>query len=127
MDGHLPTVRLSPYFDTIYSFELSFHCHWSEVNYHVVAEVMPVLLESGQSASREEAVENINECRSMQQCVYRSTGMTECGPTIFEDRLKPRSNPKLPEYPWTTINPIYVISEPLLTATLSFTSLFHCS
>ena len=39
--------------------------------------------------------------------------------------LKPRSSPKLPEYPWTTRNPIYVISKPLLTATLSII-LFYC-
>ncbi|KAF2606658.1 hypothetical protein F2Q68_00043999 [Brassica cretica] len=38
-----------------------------EVNQHPVAEVMHVLLKSGQSASREEAVEEMKECRSMKQ------------------------------------------------------------
>ncbi|KAF3522489.1 hypothetical protein F2Q69_00047510 [Brassica cretica] len=38
-----------------------------EVNQHPVAEVMHVLLKSGQSASREEAVEETEECRSMKQ------------------------------------------------------------
>ncbi|KAF3522332.1 hypothetical protein F2Q69_00047511 [Brassica cretica] len=38
-----------------------------EVNQHHVAEVMHVLLKSGQSASREEAVEEMKECRSMKQ------------------------------------------------------------
>ncbi|KAF3586373.1 hypothetical protein F2Q69_00030683 [Brassica cretica] len=66
MDGDLPTVRLRPYFGTGYNFELYFQCHRFEVNQHPVAYVMPVLLKSGQSASREEAVENRNVCRSMQ-------------------------------------------------------------
>ncbi|KAF3595201.1 hypothetical protein DY000_02022066 [Brassica cretica] len=70
MDGYLPTVRLSSYFDTRYSFELAFQCHRFEVNKHPITEVIPVLLTSGQSASREEAVENIKECRSMQHCAY---------------------------------------------------------
>ncbi|KAF3497371.1 hypothetical protein DY000_02052911 [Brassica cretica] len=37
------------------------------VNQHPVSEVMPVLLKSGQSASREEAVEEMQDCRSMKQ------------------------------------------------------------
>ena len=45
--------------------------------------------------------------------------------SIFYDRLKPKRNHKLSEYPWTTRNPIYVISKPLLTATLSII-LFYC-
>ncbi|KAG5410958.1 hypothetical protein IGI04_007277 [Brassica rapa subsp. trilocularis] len=67
MDGDLPTVRLSPYVDTRYIFELAFQCHRFEVNQNPVAEVMPVLLKSGQSASREEAVEKRNVCLSMQK------------------------------------------------------------
>ena len=66
MDGDLPTVRLSSSFDTRYIFKLAFQFHRFEVNQHPVAEVMPVLLKSGQSASREEAVEKRNVCRSMQ-------------------------------------------------------------
>ncbi|KAF2554144.1 hypothetical protein F2Q68_00033593 [Brassica cretica] len=66
MDGDLPTVRLSSSFDTRYIFALSFQFHQFEINRHPVAEVMPVLLRSGQSASREEAVEKRNVCRSMQ-------------------------------------------------------------
>ncbi|KAF3523148.1 hypothetical protein F2Q69_00049650 [Brassica cretica] len=60
MDGALTTVRLSPYFITRYIFELAFQCRQSEINQHPVAEVMSVLLMSGQSASREEAVEKRN-------------------------------------------------------------------
>ncbi|KAF3582992.1 hypothetical protein DY000_02031742 [Brassica cretica] len=58
MYGDLPTFRLISYFDTRYIFELAFQCHRFEVNHHPVPEVMPVLLRSCQSASREEAVEN---------------------------------------------------------------------
>ena len=66
MDGDLPPVRLSSSFDTKYSFELAFQCHRFAVHQHPVAEVIPVLLKSGQSASREEAVEKRNVYRSMQ-------------------------------------------------------------
>ncbi|KAF3540104.1 hypothetical protein F2Q69_00022415 [Brassica cretica] len=99
---HLPTVRLSPSFDTRYRFELSFQCHRFEVNLHPVAGVMLALLKSGQSASREEAVEEMKDCRSMEQHWCRSTVMPEYGLSIFYDRLKPRSNHKLLEYPLTT-------------------------
>ncbi|KAF3489028.1 hypothetical protein F2Q69_00055692 [Brassica cretica] len=51
IDGDFLTVRLNPYFDTRYIFELSFKFHWFEVNHHPVAEVMLVLLKSGQSVS----------------------------------------------------------------------------
>ena len=108
MDWNLPTVRLSPSFDTRYKFDLACQCHWSEVNQHPVADVMPVLLKGGQSASREEAVEEMKDYWSMKQHWYRSTVMPERGPSIFQDRLKPRSHTKLPKYPWTTRNPIYV-------------------
>ena len=66
MDGYLPTVRLSSSVYKSYIFELAFQCHRFEVNQHHVTEVMPVLLKSGQSASREKAVEKSNICRSMQ-------------------------------------------------------------
>ncbi|KAF3559190.1 hypothetical protein F2Q69_00015209 [Brassica cretica] len=52
-----------------------------EVNQHPVADVMPVLLKSGQSASREEAVGEMKDCRSMKQHWYRSTVMPEYGMT----------------------------------------------
>ena len=123
IDGYIPTDRLSPYFDTGYIIELSFQCRRSEVNQHPVADVIPVLLRRGQSASREEVVEKRNVCRLMQNSWHRLIMMSECGPSIFYDRLKPRGNHKLPEYPWTTRNPIYVIYKPLLTATLSKLSL----
>ncbi|KAF2618978.1 hypothetical protein F2Q68_00039857 [Brassica cretica] len=48
-----------------------------EVNQHPVAEVMPVLLKSGQSASREEAVEEMKDCHSTLQHWCRSTVMPE--------------------------------------------------
>ncbi|KAF2619714.1 hypothetical protein F2Q68_00039255 [Brassica cretica] len=81
---------------------------FTKVNQNPVANVMPVLLKSGQSASREEAVEEMHDCRSMKQHCHRSTVMPERGPSIFEDRLKPRSHTKLTKHPWTTKNPIYV-------------------
>ncbi|KAF2538764.1 hypothetical protein F2Q68_00020430 [Brassica cretica] len=43
-----------------------------EVNQHPVAEVMPILLKSGQSASREEAAEKRKPRRSMQHSARRS-------------------------------------------------------
>ncbi|KAF3537483.1 hypothetical protein F2Q69_00022401 [Brassica cretica] len=46
------------------SFELSFQCHRFEDNPHPVAEVMHVLLKRSQSASREEVVGELMECRS---------------------------------------------------------------
>ena len=126
MEGDLTTVRFSPYFDTRYSFELTFQCHRSQVNQHPIEEVMPVLLKSGRSASREEAVEKRKPRRSMQHSARRSMEIPDRGPCIFYDCVKPRSNHKLPECPWTTRNPIYVISTPLLMATLFTHFLFHC-
>nr|VDD50065.1 unnamed protein product [Brassica oleracea] len=69
-----------------YIFELAFQCHWFEVNQHPVAEVIPMLLKNGQSASREEAVEEMKDCRSMTQHWCRSTVMPEYGLSIFYDR-----------------------------------------
>ncbi|KAF3564950.1 hypothetical protein DY000_02013129 [Brassica cretica] len=99
MDGDLPTVRLSPYFEKRYSFELAFQFHRFEVNQHPISEVILGLLKSCQSASREEPVEEMKGCRSMKQHWCRSTVMPEYGLSIFYDRLKPRSNHKLLEYP----------------------------
>ncbi|KAF2572701.1 hypothetical protein F2Q70_00001468 [Brassica cretica] len=65
MDGELSTVRLSPSFKRRQRFELAFQFRRLEVNQHHVSEVMPVLLKSGQSASREEAVEEMKDCQSM--------------------------------------------------------------
>ncbi|KAF2585204.1 hypothetical protein F2Q70_00035845 [Brassica cretica] len=62
-----------------------------------LSEVMPVLLKSGQSAAREEVVEEMKDTRSMKQHWCRSKVMSEYGLSIFYDRLKPRSNHKLPE------------------------------
>ena len=64
MDGDIPTVRLSSYFNISYIFELPFQCHRFEVNQHPIADIMHVLLNSGQSASRKEAVEEMKACRS---------------------------------------------------------------
>ncbi|KAF3603924.1 hypothetical protein F2Q69_00036385 [Brassica cretica] len=72
-------------------------CLAIEVNQHLVAEVMPVLLKSGQSVSQEEAVEEIKDCRSITQHWCRSTVMSERGSSIFKDRLKPRSHTKFPK------------------------------
>ncbi|KAF3503440.1 hypothetical protein F2Q69_00041063 [Brassica cretica] len=46
------------------SVGLDFKCHRFEVNQHSVAEVMPILLKSGQSASQGESVEEMKDCRS---------------------------------------------------------------
>ena len=86
MDGDLPTVRLSSSFVQRYIFELAFQCHRFEVNRHPVAAVMPVLPKSGHSASREEAVEEMKDSRSMLQHWCRSTVMPEYGLSIFYDR-----------------------------------------
>ncbi|KAG5400451.1 hypothetical protein IGI04_015058 [Brassica rapa subsp. trilocularis] len=47
-----------------YRFELAFQCHRFEVKQHPIEEVMSVLLKSGESASREEAVEEMKDYRS---------------------------------------------------------------
>ncbi|KAF2561995.1 hypothetical protein F2Q70_00016881 [Brassica cretica] len=57
--------RFSPSSITRYIIELAFQCRRFEVNRHPVAEAMPILLKNGQSASREEAVEELKDCRSM--------------------------------------------------------------
>ncbi|WZY99818.1 hypothetical protein YC2023_072147 [Brassica napus] len=123
MDGDLSTVRLGPYFDTRCRFELAFQCHRSQVNQHPVAEGMPFLQKSGQSASREEAAEKRKPRRSMQHSARRSMEIPDRGPCIFYCCVKPRSH-KLPKCPWTTRNPIYVISKPLLTARLLYAFIF---
>ncbi|KAF2578917.1 hypothetical protein F2Q68_00006262 [Brassica cretica] len=64
MDGDRPTVRLIPSVDTRWSFELAFQCHRFEVNHNLVSEVMPVLLKSCQSFSREKTVEEMKDRRS---------------------------------------------------------------
>ncbi|KAF3564640.1 hypothetical protein DY000_02015900 [Brassica cretica] len=74
---------------------------------------MPILLKIGQSASREEAVKEMKDCRSITQHWCRSTVMPEYGLSGIYDRLKPRTHTKLPNYPSTTRNPIY---EPKLTS-----------
>uniref|UniRef100_M4DF96 Uncharacterized protein n=1 Tax=Brassica campestris TaxID=3711 RepID=M4DF96_BRACM len=60
-----------------------------KVNQHPVAEVMPVLLKSGQSASREEATEKRKPLRSMQHSARRSMEIPDRGPCIFYDCMKP--------------------------------------
>ncbi|KAF2530315.1 hypothetical protein F2Q70_00029277 [Brassica cretica] len=77
MYGDLPAVRLIPSFYTCYIFELAFKCHRCEVNQHPVAEIMFVLLKSGQSVSREEAVEEMKGNRSMVKLWHRSTVFPE--------------------------------------------------
>ncbi|KAF3557370.1 hypothetical protein F2Q69_00013039 [Brassica cretica] len=94
MDGDLTTIRLNPYFDTRYSFELDFQFRWFVVNQHPLADVMPALLKSGQSASREKAVEEMKDCRSMKHPCHRSTVMPEYRLSIFYDRLMPISHTK---------------------------------
>ncbi|KAF3602781.1 hypothetical protein F2Q69_00036373 [Brassica cretica] len=61
------------------TFELAFQCHRFEVNQHPVPEVMPVLLNSVQSASQKEVVEDMKDCRSITQHWCRLTVMPEYG------------------------------------------------
>ncbi|KAF3574795.1 hypothetical protein F2Q69_00059724 [Brassica cretica] len=58
----------------------------SSYGWRLSHKVMPVLPKSGQSASREEAVEEMKDCRSMLQHWCRSTVMPEYGLSIFYDR-----------------------------------------
>ncbi|KAG5375438.1 hypothetical protein IGI04_040034 [Brassica rapa subsp. trilocularis] len=81
--GDLKTIKLSPYFDIRYRFELGFQFNRFEVNKQHIADVMPVLLKSGQSASREEAVEEMKDCRSTVHPCHRSTVMPEYGQAYF--------------------------------------------
>ncbi|KAG5415449.1 hypothetical protein IGI04_003016 [Brassica rapa subsp. trilocularis] len=82
------------------SAELHIHVRcltmYGDLPMHPVAEVMFILVKSGQSASREEAVEEIKQHRSTVHPWFRSMVILKHG------RIKPRSNHKLPEYPWTT-------------------------
>ncbi|KAF2611763.1 hypothetical protein F2Q70_00010776 [Brassica cretica] len=55
-------------------------------------EVMSVLLKSGQSVSREEAVEEMKDCRSMKQHWCRSTVMPEYGLSVRDPALVDRSS-----------------------------------
>ncbi|KAF3502221.1 hypothetical protein F2Q69_00043504 [Brassica cretica] len=113
MDGDLPTQKLYTFYKGVVSqaveemkdcrsmlqhwcratvmpeyesVELDFQCHRFEVNPHPAAEVMPVLLKTRLSASREEAVEEMKDCRSMLQHWCRSTVMPEYGLSKFYDR-----------------------------------------
>ena len=93
---------------TQFEFYSSFCSHADFSNLSSVSEIMSVLLKSGQSTSQKEAVEKMKDCRSIRQHWCRSTVMPEYGLSVIYDRLKPRSHTKLPKYPWTTRNPIYV-------------------
>ncbi|KAG5378180.1 hypothetical protein IGI04_026022 [Brassica rapa subsp. trilocularis] len=57
------------------------------VNQHPVAEVMPVLLKSGQSASREEAAEKRKPRRSMQHSARRSVEIPDHPPVRFRVQI----------------------------------------
>ena len=85
---------------------------------------MTVLLKSGLSASRDEAAEEMKECRSTTQPCCLLTVILQDGLSLFHGLFMPRSYHKLLEYPWTTQNLIYVFSKLFLTATFSF---IHCS
>ena len=98
MDGDLSTMRLRSFFDTRYSFELALQWNQFEVNKNPMSEALPVFLESGTCASREEAVEEMKESRSMVRPWCRSTVITEHGTSLFHDRINPRSHHKLPRY-----------------------------
>ena len=63
---------------------------------------MLVLLKCGMSTSREEAVEEMKECRSTTDPLCRPTVIPEDRTSLFHDRIKPIKHHKLPENPWTT-------------------------
>lgn len=58
---------IEPILSKRYSFELAFQCPRFEVNQSLIAEVMSILVKSGQSASREETVEETKERLSVTQ------------------------------------------------------------
>ncbi|KAF3560533.1 hypothetical protein DY000_02015754 [Brassica cretica] len=64
---------------------------------HLIAEVMPILLKSSQSASREEAVEEMKDYRSTVHHCRRSTVMPDYGPLLTATRYLielPRAFPR---------------------------------
>ncbi|KAG5410898.1 hypothetical protein IGI04_007217 [Brassica rapa subsp. trilocularis] len=77
----LPTMRLIRSFYTRYRFELYFQCHQ---------------FECGMSTSREEAIEEMKECRSMTDPLCRSTVIPEDRTSLFHDRIKPIRHHKSP-------------------------------
>ena len=89
MDGDLSKVRLSPYFDKRYIWDLVFQWHCFEVNPTVRSEVILIVLKSGQSASPEEAVEEMKERRSTVHPWCRSTVIPEVGRAYFVTNLGP--------------------------------------
>ncbi|KAF2587885.1 hypothetical protein F2Q70_00038884 [Brassica cretica] len=62
-------------------------------------QVMSLLLKSGLSASREEAVKEMKDCPSTVHPCHRSMVIPDYRPSIYYYRLKPRNNHKLPECP----------------------------
>lgn len=58
-----PNVRFISYFDTRLGFELAFQCHMFEIHLTVRYNVMLILLKSGITASRDDDVEDVKECR----------------------------------------------------------------
>ncbi|KAF2612661.1 hypothetical protein F2Q70_00012025 [Brassica cretica] len=72
MDGDLSTMRLRSFFDQF------------EVNKNPMSEALPVFLESGTCASREEAIEEMKESRSMvHPCVFHWEKKDEYG--VYRD------------------------------------------
>ena len=85
---------------------------------------MSDLLKSGPLDSQEEAVEDMNECRSTLIPWCRTRLMPEDGPRLFYDWFRARRHHKLPECPCTTWYLIYIVSKPLLMAKLYCIVLF---
>ena len=94
-----------PWFDWFHiltqcrSFELALQCHRFEVHLVVRSKVTLVLLKSGTSASREEAVEDMKKCRSTLRPWCCSTLMPKDETSLFDDWLKPRNHHTLQECP----------------------------
>ncbi|KAF2541243.1 hypothetical protein F2Q68_00030895 [Brassica cretica] len=70
-------------------FESAFQCHRFDVNQHPIAEVMLILLKSGQSASREEAVEEMKDYRScgLDHAVNHVLSVWQEGEGVKEGRM----------------------------------------
>lgn len=103
-----PNVRFISYFDTRLGFELVFQCHMFEVHLTLRYKVMFILLKSGITASRDDDVEDVKECRLTPRPWCPSTLMLDDGLSLFQDQLRSRNHHKLPEFPQMTQDHIYV-------------------
>ena len=91
MDEDFPMDLLIPSFDTRESFELAFQCHCSEVNQHPAAEVMPVLLKTGQSIPSNSPVWRVGPTTLSNSPIWRVGTITPSNSPIW--RVGPTTLP----------------------------------